>query len=242
MGFSTDMFLSEPSDSFICVICHDVLKDAVSINCGHTFCGECIDNVNHASNNASCPNCRAVLRDFNPNYVVRDVIGKMSVRCPDGAECGWTGQIMDLCVHGNACMLSTIKCNVQGCNHTCQRKDMADHLSSTAGMLKHMELKYDRKLKEIEDKYEKKFADCKAEMELYKDRVKTLEEKVGTSGNDDDADMSSDDDGVLLPNARDPRDIMLVMAQTGCSRRDAIDALESHDWDLINAIMSLTHT
>ena len=37
--FSTDIFASEPAGRFICAICHDVLKDACALNCGHTFCG-----------------------------------------------------------------------------------------------------------------------------------------------------------------------------------------------------------
>ena len=104
MGYSTDIFASEPSEGFICAICHDVLKDACSLNCGHTFCEGCIDSCRASSSNPSCPNCRVTVTSSNPNYVVRDVIGELAVRCPDSddmcnwiaEECYWTGQVKDI--------------------------------------------------------------------------------------------------------------------------------------------------
>ena len=112
MGYSTDKFCSTPADSFICAICHDVLKDACALNCGHTFCAECIESCRASSNNPSCPNCRVVVTSSNPNYIVREVIGGLSVRCPDSEECEWNGQINDIDSHGNTCMFKTITCDV----------------------------------------------------------------------------------------------------------------------------------
>ena len=80
MGYSTDIFASGPSEGFICAICHDVLKDAFSLNCGHTFCGGCIDALPW---DPSCPNCRVSVTSSNPNYAMRDVIGELAVKCPD---------------------------------------------------------------------------------------------------------------------------------------------------------------
>ena len=59
MGYSTDLFTTEPAAGCICAICHDVLKDASSfVECGHTFCNSCI-NASLMNDNDSCPNCRA---------------------------------------------------------------------------------------------------------------------------------------------------------------------------------------
>ena len=188
MGYSTDKFCSTPADSFICAICHDVLKDACALNCGHTFCAECIESCRASSNNPSCPNCRVVVTSSNPNYIVREVIGGLSVRCPDSEECEWNGQINDIDSHGNTCMFKTITCEVEGCDHTCQRKDMADHASNTDVKFKHMELKYDKKLNEVEKKfteiredYERKLAQQKAEtqnkLQTYVRRLRALESR-----------------------------------------------------------------
>ena len=188
MGYSTDKFCSTPAESFICAICHDVLKDARALNCGHTFCAECIASCRESNNNPSCPNCRVVVTSSNPNYIVREVIGGLSVRCPDSEECEWNGQINDIDSHGNMCMFKTITCEVEGCDHTCLRKDMADHASNTDVKFKHMELKYDKKLNEVEKKftemrgdYERKLAQQKAEtqnkLQTYECRIRALESK-----------------------------------------------------------------
>ena len=183
MGYATDIFSSEPAGC-ICAICHDVLKDAVSLkNCGHTFCDECVKSCRTSSNNPSCPNCRAEMTSSNPNYVVRDIIDAMEVKCPDGGDkCEWTGHLKDLELHGNTCIYKTTECSVEGCNHTCQRKDMDDHLSNNAVTLKHMELKYDRKLKEMEEKYEKKFDKCNREMLSYKNKLQACESIIRSYG------------------------------------------------------------
>lgn len=147
-------------------------------NCGHTFCDECIKSC-LTNNNPSCPTCRVVMMSSNPNYEVRDITDVMQVRCPDGGEeCEWTGQVKELCVHLNTCIYKTIECSVEGCNHTCQRKDMDDHLSNNAVMMRHMELKYDGKFKEMEEKYER----CNREMLSYKNKLQTCESVIRSYG------------------------------------------------------------
>jgi len=90
--------------------------------------------------------------------VVREIINGLQVRCPDGGiECNWTGRVDALDSHGSTCIYKTIKCDVEGCNHICQRQHMGDHLSDMDVKLRHMELKYDKKLKDMETKYERKF-------------------------------------------------------------------------------------
>ena len=180
MGYSTDLFSSEPSESCTCAICHDVLKDACSLNCGHTFCAECIDACRASSNNPSCPNCRVELAGSHPNYAMRDVIGELAVRCPDSEECNWTGQVKDIESHGNTCMFKAIVCDVQGCDHTCQRKNMGEHTSDTNVKFKHMELKYDKKLKDMEEKYETTITQQETEMQLYKNKLKSHKNKLQT--------------------------------------------------------------
>ena len=82
--------------------------------------------------------------------MVRELINGLQVRCPDGGtECNWTGRVDALDVHGSTCIYKTIECDVEGCNHTCQRKDMADHLSDTDVKLRHMELTCDKKLTDM---------------------------------------------------------------------------------------------
>ncbi len=83
MGHPTDIFLKKPDDSIICAICLEVLRDPASFKeCGHTFCEDCIKGC--LSNNRTCPTCRvSVHTGSNPTYILRDLVGKLEVRCPN---------------------------------------------------------------------------------------------------------------------------------------------------------------
>ena len=203
MGYSTDIFSSEPAEGFICAICHDVLKDACSLNCGHTFCAECIECA--SSNNPSCPNCRVTVKSSNPNFAMRDVVGSLALKqCPD---CNWTGQLKDLESHENTCMFKIVTCDVEGCNHTCQRKDIGEHTSNTVVMIRHLELKYVNMLKDMRGDYERKLAQQKAEtqnkLQTYERRIRALESRKRSA-----VDMSN--------NNSDTPDEMIVEG-CGCS-------------------------
>ena len=84
MGHPTDIFLKKPDDSIICAICFEVLDDPASFKeCGHTFCEDCIEGC-LSSDNHTCPTCRkSICTGSNPTYIVRDLISKLEVRCPN---------------------------------------------------------------------------------------------------------------------------------------------------------------
>jgi len=55
--------LSSLEELLECAICTDLLTDPKMLQCGHTFCAECLQGVYNASGqsgNLRCPNCRAV--------------------------------------------------------------------------------------------------------------------------------------------------------------------------------------
>ncbi|KAL7439211.1 hypothetical protein ACHAXM_006625 [Skeletonema potamos] len=174
MGHPTDIFLSYPDDTLICAICHEVLNDASSFKeCGHTFCDGCI--LECLAVNPTCPTCREYVHTgSNPNYALRDIIDKLEVRCPEELEerpakrlkstgdncddngdeyspCDWRGTVSGLKKHvADECLLATMSCGEEGCQHMCQRRHMEAHRSSQKGMMRHMELKYENKLKALE--------------------------------------------------------------------------------------------
>ncbi|XP_030592785.1 E3 ubiquitin/ISG15 ligase TRIM25-like isoform X2 [Archocentrus centrarchus] len=82
--------ISVTESQFRCPICLDILKDPVSIPCGHTYCMTCINNYwdRVDSGQFSCPQCRET---FSPrpvlrrNTVLAEVVGKLKLNELDTA-------------------------------------------------------------------------------------------------------------------------------------------------------------
>ncbi|XP_065118401.1 E3 ubiquitin/ISG15 ligase TRIM25-like [Paramisgurnus dabryanus] len=72
--------LSVIQDQFICSICLDLLKDPVTIPCGHSYCMSCITNCwnqDDQKRNYSCPQCRQTFNtrpDLNKNVVFAQMV------------------------------------------------------------------------------------------------------------------------------------------------------------------------
>jgi len=133
MGYGTANFVSTLPPSCICSIC-DVLKDAKSLNCGHTFCSGCIQSC-LSNNHRKCPNCRTVVTGYTHNYALRDIINALQIRC---FQCSWTGRLDNLVEHGKTCPFKSITC--KHCKQLYLRKDMDDHLLEH---IKHLQIKLD---------------------------------------------------------------------------------------------------
>ncbi|XP_076146919.1 E3 ubiquitin-protein ligase TRIM47-like isoform X3 [Alosa pseudoharengus] len=72
-------------DQFSCPVCLELLKDPVTINCGHSFCRDCISNCwdqEEVKGVYSCPQCR---QTFTPrpvlgrNTMLAEVVDKLKI-------------------------------------------------------------------------------------------------------------------------------------------------------------------
>jgi len=58
MGFDIDLIVGELGRvNCSCSVCTDLLQDPVTLNCGHSFCRQCILDVANVGNSL-CPFCR----------------------------------------------------------------------------------------------------------------------------------------------------------------------------------------
>ncbi|XP_028853043.1 tripartite motif-containing protein 16-like isoform X3 [Denticeps clupeoides] len=74
---------SEDQDLFTCSVCLDLLKDPVTLHCGHSYCLSCIKGCwDEEDQNGvySCPQCRRTFRprpDLHKNNVIADLVEKV---------------------------------------------------------------------------------------------------------------------------------------------------------------------
>ncbi|XP_028393265.1 TNF receptor-associated factor 2-like isoform X2 [Dendronephthya gigantea] len=90
--------------SFECVICLEVLKDAVQVeDCGHQFCAQCIEDI--LKSDPRCPSCRIRISKENvfKDHAARRLIKKLDVHCCNDG-CSWIGSLGSLLeAHMNSC-------------------------------------------------------------------------------------------------------------------------------------------
>ncbi|XP_065118139.1 tripartite motif-containing protein 16-like [Paramisgurnus dabryanus] len=72
--------LSVSQDQLICSICLDLLKDPVTIPCGHSYCMSCITNCWDQKRDYSCPQCRKTFNtrpDIGKNVMLAEMVEKL---------------------------------------------------------------------------------------------------------------------------------------------------------------------
>ena len=142
-GYPTEIFLSAPSELYLCAICREVLHRPRQCLQGHAYCCDCIDR--HLAQSlaqsteavSSCPVCKCSLiqAGLARALVVENLIGLMQIRCPttvsqcmvDNAHCGWVNIVDMLEEHKAECNHVMTACSNEGCSMSVEGRFLLDH-------------------------------------------------------------------------------------------------------------------
>lgn len=86
-----------------CSICLDILNNPVNTECDHYFCEECITKT--LKINTKCPECRCDVNKTFKNIILKNIISKYSVLCPNSG-CPWIGLNKEFDNHYKNCNIN----------------------------------------------------------------------------------------------------------------------------------------
>ena len=115
-----------------CPICLELVSDPVQTDCGHLFCGKCIQEPK------TCPVDRKQCTFHKDNYNDRRVCN-LKVKCPNkGRGCLWQGDLGSAARHTEVdCKYQTVECNNEGCSMKVERGQLVDHINNTCPQRKY---------------------------------------------------------------------------------------------------------
>ena len=123
-------------DDLLCGICQQPLVDPVDTPCSHTFCYICLKG--HLKMQKTCPAEQQLIREreIKPSSIlVRKILDKLTVVCPNNGYCDQTMTRSSLEVHLKYhCPGSYVSCprgdSNGGCDYIGPRCQLEDHLWS----------------------------------------------------------------------------------------------------------------
>ena len=83
-SISTDKLLYELAEEVKCPMCLGYFNNPVILNCFHTFCSSCLDDLVSNDNKLSCPLCRTTIelddrgvRGLKQNHYLANIVEKL---------------------------------------------------------------------------------------------------------------------------------------------------------------------
>eukprot|EP00455_Lapot_gusevi_P041729 TRINITY_DN4878_c0_g4_i1.p1 TRINITY_DN4878_c0_g4~~TRINITY_DN4878_c0_g4_i1.p1 ORF type:complete len:472 (-),score=60.83 TRINITY_DN4878_c0_g4_i1:41-1372(-) len=130
--WDSDRFVDQDAcKEFECVLCHDICKQIVELECGHVFGAQCMQHMMQARQGRNlCPLCQ---RPFNakkvhPNRYARLKILSFDAYCihkPDG--CSYRGALASVLRHQFLCPHRQVTCTLPSCQATFPHRLQATH-------------------------------------------------------------------------------------------------------------------
>ncbi|XDV26126.1 hypothetical protein PO909_029909 [Leuciscus waleckii] len=148
-------------DEFLCSVCLDLLKDPVTIPCGHSFCKSCITGCWDQEDQMrvySCPQCRQTFRPrpaSAKNTILAEVVEKLKTKLPADCYAGAGDVQCDVCTgRKRKAIKSCLGCLNSYCqNHLEQHESLfkrkRHNLTDATGRLQEMICQKHDKLLEV---------------------------------------------------------------------------------------------
>jgi len=92
------------SEFLFCSICHEIFNNPLRLDCGHTFCFNCLNTLRKNSN--FCPICNQNIIDslISRDLLAFNIINDLEVFCNnENLGCPWKGKLSDIFNHLNVC-------------------------------------------------------------------------------------------------------------------------------------------
>ena len=112
MDFLSQNLTGMEHDLIICPVCKGIMRDACAYQ-----------------GNITCRLCSQDATDYNCVNRIRDLVGKLGIKCPLLRDCGWTGRLNEADGHLFVCESSLIGC-LLGCEGVVKRCEMDAHTNN----------------------------------------------------------------------------------------------------------------
>ncbi|XP_048731916.1 TNF receptor-associated factor 3-like isoform X2 [Ostrea edulis] len=125
----------ELDPKYVCILCNNVLHDAVQTPCGHRLCQLCADGFLKDSESKQCPYQEEMCEILRPEQIIRDASARRDIRqlpvyCTNKSRgCQKTVKWKDLEKHILECLYEPVLCPYKdsGCQELIPRGSLPEH-------------------------------------------------------------------------------------------------------------------
>lgn len=122
-GWERDRFTQDMSE-YSCTICHHVYKEAMTLQCGHTFCQSCL--FMQESIESTCKQCDTLCIQVVPDFSKRMKINQSISTCRYKEQgCTWIDTLQHTLSHEATCTYKQVAC--EKCHSLCSAHQLEHH-------------------------------------------------------------------------------------------------------------------
>lgn len=125
----------EVKQDFYCVICHNLMRDAMQLECDHGMCKTCLErwerNRKESGYDFVCPTCQKQIdkNTVTPARMINKIILSVQVKCEYlNKGCEWIGDLSNMEDHlQQRCAFQLVCCTFEHCEERVERYKLTNH-------------------------------------------------------------------------------------------------------------------